>query len=203
MRPRNNPPQYNNNEGYEDQQAPQEVATESEYIANPAYGQLSSEFLKIQVTYDDVLEQIEHTLRNERENSNGDWVEVEPPMFTESGIHSIMKKMKIWMTRDFILGNYDEETARKLVISFADNLTDELLSKSQVYFTSDNTLDLAELSNIIHELSSHVFANLSRGINGWTGNLNRNIQQVNETHTYAQPQKQGGMFSRFGKKMRF
>lgn len=105
------------------QQDPRNVASMFHY-------QDQDNLIKWQLELDSILERIEHMLRGDKIHFDGGhmvWKKAEHPediILNEFGVAEVMRILSMYLNRNTILSNYDEETINNKMMDFGFELTD-------------------------------------------------------------------------------
>jgi len=97
--------------------------------------------IKEQLDLTDDLKRIEHLLRGETEvvNKDGEKIWEKPEdnseiLLTEEGIRLVMRTISLYLNKNTLLSNYDEETINHKMEDFATSLADYLFMNYEKYF---------------------------------------------------------------------
>lgn len=95
-----------------------------------------------QLELDSILERIEHMLRGDKPKFINGSLIFSPPtsneerIFTEFGIGEIMRILSMYLNRNTILSNYDEDTINWKVYDFGKEVSDQIYLKYEVMFAT-------------------------------------------------------------------
>ena len=106
-------------------------------------GQIQSNLVQWQLELDSILERIEHMLRGDKPQFIGGSLIFVPPktnkerIMTDFGVAEVMRILSMYLNRNTILSNYDEETINWKVLDFGINLSDLIYLKYEQMFASE------------------------------------------------------------------
>lgn len=142
-------------------------------------------FAKWQLELDSILERVEHMLRGDKPKFvNGSMIYVptknqKEVIFNDFGISEIMRVLSMYVNRNTILSNYDEETINGKVLNFGKELRDLIYLKYE-----DMGLDSLEKRKlypmIIRQLVDIVHSAYLRALNGMENRGLRETRSVTE-----------------------
>lgn len=95
-----------------------------------------------QLELDSILERVEHMLRGDKPRFvNGSMIFMPPTtneerIFTDFGVAEVMRTLSIYLNRNTILSNYDDETINWKVYDFGNELADLIYLKYEVMFAT-------------------------------------------------------------------
>lgn len=101
---------------------------------------LNQNLIQWQLELDSILERVEHMLRGDRPKFvNGSLIFVAPEndedrIFTDFGVSEIMRVLSMYLNRNTILSNYDEETINWKVLDFGNEIADLIYLKYEMMF---------------------------------------------------------------------
>lgn len=102
---------------------------------------LNQNLIQWQLELDSILERVEHMLRGDRPRFvNGSLIFVAPEndedkIFTDFGVSEIMRVLSMYLNRNTILSNYDEETINWKVLDFGNEIADLIYLKYEMMFS--------------------------------------------------------------------
>lgn len=171
------------------QNIPQEQSDEYDYAPQPGIHpmynppQYEAGLLKYQLDNYDIIEELEHLLRNEEPHMDPDtneltWVtkKNQKALINESGISSINVLLKSRLTKVFILSALDDEYIEALSLGVANNMIDLLYENWDEFAIRDN----ATASLIVSLVTDTVFATLCKGRYGKYLDFLKTTQRVSE-----------------------
>jgi len=146
-------------------------------------GQIQSNLVQWQLELDSILERIEHMLRGDKPKFlNGSLIFVPPEtnrerIMTDFGVAEVMRILSMYLNRNTILSNYDEETINWKVLDFGINVSDLIYLKYEQMFATET---FAECYNDMFEkmLGSINEANIISMTNKLTGKVEYGIVSV-------------------------
>ncbi len=101
-----------------------------------AFGKVDGDNLvKWQLELDNIMERIDHLLRGHKLTfKNGNYVWTEPnddaeKIFNDYGVNEILRILSLYLNRNTILSNYDEETISLKVYDFGCEVSDLIMNK--------------------------------------------------------------------------
>lgn len=135
-------------------------------------GQMNQDnLIKWQLELDSILERVEHILRGDKPTMiNGNMVFTPPTndddrIFNDYGVAEIMRILSMYLNRNTILSNYDEETINWKVLDFGYEVSDLIFLKYE-----EMGLDTLEKRKrypmIVRELVDSVHSSFLRALNG-------------------------------------
>jgi len=101
---------------------------------------LNQNLIQWQLELDSILERVEHMLRGDKPRFvNGSLIFVSPDsdedrIFTDFGVSEIMRVLSMYLNRNTILSNYDEETINWKVLDFGNEIADLIYLKYEMMF---------------------------------------------------------------------
>jgi hypothetical protein len=125
-------------------QAMQRQQADARYFASNTLvsGQgLNQNLIQWQLELDSILERVEHMLRGDKPRFvNGSLIFVSPEndedrIFTDFGVSEIMRVLSMYLNRNTILSNYDEETINWKVLDFGNEIADLIYLKYEMMFS--------------------------------------------------------------------
>lgn len=145
-------------------------------------------FAKWQLELDSILERVEHMLRGDKPkfvNGSMIYVPTDNPkerIFNDFGISEIMRVLSMYVNRNTILSNYDEETINGKVLNFGKELRDLIYLKYE-----DMGLDTLEKRKLypmmVRQLVDIVHSAYLRALNGMENRGLRETRNVTENIT--------------------
>lgn len=142
--------------------------------------------IKWQLELDSILERIEHILRGDRPKLvNGNMIFVPPTkneeqIFNDYGVAEIMRVLTMYLNRNTILSNYDEETINWKVLDFGYEVSDLIFLKYE-----EMGLDTLEKRKrypmIVRELVDAVHSSYLRALNGGERDSLRQARQITQS----------------------
>jgi hypothetical protein len=102
---------------------------------------LNQNLIQWQLELDSILERVEHMLRGDKPKFvNGSLIFVSPEndedrIFTDFGVSEIMRVLSMYLNRNTILSNYDEETINWKVLDFGNEIADLIYLKYEMMFS--------------------------------------------------------------------
>lgn len=103
---------------------------------------LNQNLVQWQLELDSILERVEHMLRGDMPKFvNGSMIFVSPDtseqkIFTDFGVAEVMRILSMYLNRNTILSNYDEETINWKVFDFGNEVADLIFLKYEVMFAT-------------------------------------------------------------------
>lgn len=111
---------------------------------------LNQNLIQWQLELDSILERVEHMLRGDKPKFvNGSLIFVAPEndedrIFTDFGVSEIMRVLSMYLNRNTILSNYDEETINWKVLDFGNEIADLIYLKYEMMFSIPTFQDCAK-----------------------------------------------------------
>jgi hypothetical protein len=150
-------------------------------------GQMNQDnLIKWQLELDSILERVEHILRGDKPTmSNGNMIFIPPindddKLFNDNGVAEIMRILSMYLNRNTILSNYDEETINWKVLDFGYEVSDLIFLKYE-----EMGLDTLEKRKrypmIVRELVDSVHSSFLRALNGGERDSLRQARSINQT----------------------
>lgn len=102
---------------------------------------LNQNLIQWQLELDSILERVEHMLRGDKPRfMNGSLIFIAPEndedrIFTDFGVSEIMRVLSMYLNRNTILSNYDEETINWKVLDFGNEIADLIYLKYEMMFS--------------------------------------------------------------------
>lgn len=102
---------------------------------------LNQNLIQWQLELDSILERVEHMLRGDKPKFvNGSLIFIAPDndedsIFTDFGVSEIMRVLSMYLNRNTILSNYDEETINWKVLDFGNEIADLIYLKYEMMFS--------------------------------------------------------------------
>lgn len=153
-------------------------------------GQNQENLIKWQLELDSILERIEHILRGDRPRMiDGNLIFVEPKsddekMFNDFGVAEIMRILSMYLNRNTILSNYDEETILYKVYDFGCEVSDLIFLKYENMGL--NTLEKRKrYTMIVRELVDTVHSAYLRALNGGERDSLRQARSIQQTESFS------------------
>lgn len=142
--------------------------------------------IKWQLELDSILERVEHILRGDKPKMvNGNMIFVPPEnneekIFNDSGVAEIMRVLTMYLNRNTILSNYDEETILWKVLDFGYEISDLIFLKYEM-MGLDTLEKRKRYPMIVRELVDTVHSGFLRALNGGERDSLRQARQINQT----------------------
>lgn len=105
-------------------------------------GVANQNLVQWQLELDSILERVEHMLRGDKPHfKNGSLIFLPPSsneekVFTDIGVSEVMRILSMYLNRNTILSNYDEETINWKVYDFGKEMSDLIYLKYEVMFAT-------------------------------------------------------------------
>lgn len=102
---------------------------------------LNQNLIQWQLELDSILERVEHMLRGDKPKFvNGSLIFIAPDndedrIFTDFGVSEIMRILSMYLNRNTILSNYDEETINWKILDFGNDISDLIYLKYEMMFS--------------------------------------------------------------------
>lgn len=102
---------------------------------------LNQNLIQWQLELDSILERVEHMLRGDKPKFiNGSLIFIAPEndedrIFTDFGVSEIMRVLSMYLNRNTILSNYDEETINWKILDFGNDISDLIYLKYEMMFS--------------------------------------------------------------------
>lgn len=148
--------------------------------------------IKWQLEVDSILERIEHMLRGDRPKViNGSLIfvppeKVEDRILNEFGIGEVMRILSLYLNRNTILSNYDENTINWKILDLGKELADLFFLKYEAFGL--DTLEKRKLyPMLIKEIIDPVHSAYLRALNGGERESLRMARQINQQETIIPP----------------
>jgi len=142
--------------------------------------------IKWQLELDSILERIEHILRGDKPTmENGNMIFTPPKnekdaIFNDYGVAEIMRILTMYLNRNTILSNYDEDTINWKVLDFGFEISDLIFLKYE-----EMGLDTLEKRKrypmIIRELVDTIHSSYLRALNGGERDSLRQARQITQS----------------------
>lgn len=166
--------------------------------------------LQYQLEVQDIIEEIEHSLKGEvliLEKSTGrlEWLKTEfsKRLINEKGIASILTILKSRLTKIFVLSYLDQEAIEEMTINIGKNIIDDLYYNWEEYEIEDD----AAASHVLALVTDTVYATLCKSKGGTYLKYLRSVQTIQDVNTQHGLQSQnvqksdGGILKKiFGKR---
>lgn len=147
-----------------------------QYATSPSmYGGLkpSDDIARIQMLVDDILERIEHQLKEDvvvfnKELNKKDWCPNPYPenrVLSDKGVHKIMKHISLYINRDTLMSDLKEETIAMLANEFGQGLKD-MIFKEYEELGMNNEEKRKEYPHLVWNLTMKVYITLTRAKDG-------------------------------------
>lgn len=190
-------------------QAIQEYSQDPRNIASNTLisGNLQQEnMVKWELELDSILERIEHMLRGDRPKMvKGDLIFVPPDdeseqIFNDQGVSELMRILTMYLNRNTILSNYDEETINNKMLDFGNELADLIYLKYEAFGLNDLE-KRKRYPMIIRQIVDAVHSAYLRALNGQTHKGLKESRQVLQSENMSQspqqfqPMKERGIFN--------
>jgi hypothetical protein len=111
---------------------------------------LNQNLIQWQLELDSILERVEHMLRGDKPRFvNGSLIFTSPDneedkIFTDFGVSEVMRVLSMYLNRNTILSNYDEDTINWKVLDFGYEITDLIYLKYEMMFAIPSFEDCAK-----------------------------------------------------------
>lgn len=142
--------------------------------------------IKWQLELDSILERIEHILRGDKPTMrNGNMIFLPPDsdddkIFNDYGVAEIMRILTMYLNRNTILSNYDEDTIQWKVLDFGYEISDLIFLKYE-----EMGLDTLEKRKrypmIVRELVDSIHSSFLRALNGGERDSLRQARQITQS----------------------
>lgn len=150
-------------------------------------GQMNQDnLIKWQLELDSILERVEHILRGDRPKMvNGSMIFIEAKndndkIFNDYGVAEIMRILSMYLNRNTILSNYDEDTINWKVLDFGYEVSDLIFLKYEEMGL--NTLEKRKrYPMIVRELVDAVHSAFLRALNGGERDSLRQARQITQS----------------------
>lgn len=161
-------------------------------------GRENTNLIEFQLELDNLLERIDHLLRGHilqfDKDGNILWKEPENEsykIFNEYGVQEILRVLSMYLNRNTILSNFDEETINFKVYDFSIELTDLIFSKYEEMFYTPEGLTQDEIDEsrkskiklymmIVRELVDAVHSAFNRALRGGERESLRSARMVTQ-----------------------
>lgn len=129
---------------------------------NSNYDPIEPDNSRWELEYDDVISRYEHTLRNERKNSKGNWEKIEgtSARMNEKGIAYTVSQLRCIMHKGIALGNIKEEYAKNMAQQLAHAYRVKLILDYEEY-----GIEKTDLPSLILSYLNQVYLILTKPIN--------------------------------------
>jgi len=162
-------------------------------------GQLNQDnLIKWQLELDSILERVEHILRGDKPRMvNGNMLFVpadkdEEKIFNDYGVAEIMRVLTMYLNRNTILSNYDEETINWKVMDFGYEVSDLIFLKYEE-MGLDNLEKRKRYPMIVRELVDAVHSGYLRALNGGERDSLRQARTISQSENIPPMGGMGGM----------
>jgi len=152
------------------------------------------DLVRWQQDLDDTIEMLKHDLMHEILTEEGWCVETingvpVKPMINYEGVYRIITLVKRYLSRNFMMSNYDDDTIFRVLRRLNEDLVVNIGTKYKIY-----DVDQADMSLIVKMVMDSVEATLNRALNNGERNHLNTINKRIEAHTDSQnPQQQKGL----------
>jgi hypothetical protein len=149
-------------------------------------GSEQENLIKWQLELDSILERIEHILRGDKikfENGNIYWIPSEDSKkerLNDDGVSEVMRILSMYLNRNTILSNYDEDTINYKVFDFGTELADLLFLKYDE-FGWDTLEKRKEYAMIVREVVDIVHSAYLRALHGMERDSLREARSIHQT----------------------
>jgi len=154
-------------------------------------GMNQENLIKWQLELDSILERIEHILRGDKPKmENGNLIFVSPDkdddkIFNDYGVSEIMRILTMYLNRNTILSNYDENTIKWKVLDFGVEVSDLIFLKYEDMGL--NTLEKRKrYPMIVRELVDTIHSSFLRALNGGERDSLRQARHITQTEPLNQ-----------------
>ncbi len=153
-------------------QAPQEGNPLANAASSMFVGQQDSNLIEWQLELDNILERMDHLLRGHvlkfDDAGNLTWKEPKDKsfqVFNEYGVQEILRILSMYLNRNTILSNYDEETIRWKVYDIGLEISDLIFTKyEEMGLDTDDKIKLYPI--IVRQLVDTIHSAYLRALNG-------------------------------------
>lgn len=157
-------------------------------------GQMNQDnLIKWQLELDSILERVEHILRGDKpQMKNGSMLWIMPTkdqemIFNDYGVSEIMRILTMYLNRNTILSNYDEDTINWKVFDFGNEISDLIFLKYEEMGL--NTLEKRKrYPMIVRELVDTIHSSYLRALNGGERDSLRQARNITQSETIMQGQ---------------
>lgn len=146
--------------------------------------------IKWQLELDSILERVEHMLRGDRPetmNHRTIWIkakDIKEVIFNNSGVAEIMRILSLYLNRNTILSNYDDETINWKVLDFGKEVSDLIFLKYESFGL--NTLEKRKLyPMIVKQLVDTVHSAYLRAYHGGERESLREARSIQQTEQFS------------------
>lgn len=111
---------------------------------------LNQNLIQWQLELDSILERVEHMLRGDKPKfMNGSLIFISPEsdedrIFTDFGVSETMRILSMYLNRNTILSNYDEETINWKVLDFGVEISDFIYTRYETMFAIPTMIQCAK-----------------------------------------------------------
>ncbi len=151
------------------------------------------DLIRWQLELDNILERVEHLLRGDLLNfdqgGNLIWTKPEDQddvLFNENGVQEILRMLSLYLNRNTILSNYDEETINYKVYDFGMELIDLIFMKYE-QMGLDDKQKIKYYPMICREIIDVVHSAYLRALNGGERQSLREARHVSQQINPIQP----------------
>lgn len=144
--------------------------------------------IKWQLELDSILERVEHILRGDKPTvRDGNLIFVPPAndedkILNDYGVSEIMRVLTMYLNRNTILSNYDEETINWKVLDFGFELSDLIFLKYEE-MGLNNLEKRKRYPMIVREIVDAVHSSLLRALNGGERASIRTAMQIHQSES--------------------
>lgn len=149
-------------------------------------GAANENLIQWQLELDTILERIEHMLRGDKPTYvQGSLIWKSPEkknkgIFNEEGVNEIMRVLSMYLNRNTILSNYDEDTINEKMFDLGNELADLIFLKYEAFGLND--IEKRKLYPIIvRQLVDIVHSSYLRALHGGERESLRETRQVSQT----------------------
>ena len=154
--------------------------------------------LHYQIDVEEILQDIQHTLRSEEllfnpKSNQVEWKVPEGvlPIVNQIGVNSILMTLRSRLTKIFILSDLEDSAIEGITMNIGNNLIDNIYYNWELWGIKDD----AAATQILHLVTDTVFATMCKARNANYLKFLRSIQTIQDVQhrTYNQkPQGEGG-----------
>jgi len=165
---------------------------------------ITGDFLKLQLEVNDILERIQHILKNDviefDKEGNRVWKPNPNPEevpLNDYGVHLIMSKLTTYINRDVLLSNLDDKTINKTLLEFG-KLLSELIYYQAKKMGMDTDRKIQLYESLILQIVDLVYVTWRRAYGGQERATIGKTTQVNEnilSHPDAQQSSKPSIFN--------
>lgn len=151
-----------------------------------------AEFTKWQLDVTEMLELMEHNFRGEvYDQAEDKWEKRYPAEMSEEGIAYVMKRLRFYMDRNFMLTNLKDEEVFMISRTVSMDI-------AMVFYQNYRRfgIDKSILTTLVNQISWAVFVTLKRAWGAEERKSLRENSQRQEIRSYAPDQEKKGLFSK-------